>query len=344
MLTPRHGVAEQMSVETIPTQLRRVRLMQRHTDVTVTTGDGVRLAVRDHGPRSADHTVVFLHGFCLTWASWSRQIDYLLRRYGKRIRVISYDHRGHGKSDSAPMGTYRIDQLAADLADVLAALEVTGPVTLVGHSMGAMTALTYLGRPAADRPVDPHGVVLAAAAAGKLAERGLGRLLATPATAALFGLINLTPDQALKALAGPVCAAVSRWCGCGHAQRATLAAVAAAALASTPLSTAVGFLPALRSYDQYRNLDSIRARTVVVSGGADLLTPPAHSADLAAGIAGAAHVHLPDAGHMLPQEASHVLNDAIRRAMSFPHATERFAAAPRHGGSRGHSTATVSSA
>ncbi|MDT5049741.1 MAG: hypothetical protein QOG75_5639, partial [Mycobacterium sp.] len=31
----------------------------------VRTSDGVRLAVCDTGPRTAEHTVVFLHGLCL---------------------------------------------------------------------------------------------------------------------------------------------------------------------------------------------------------------------------------------------------------------------------------------
>ena len=48
--------------------------------------------------------------------------------------------------------------------------------------MGGMTALAYLGRPAEDRPVEPDGLVLVATAAGRLSERGLGRLLATRAT------------------------------------------------------------------------------------------------------------------------------------------------------------------
>lgn len=72
--------------------------------------------------------------------------------------------------------------------------------------------------------------------------------------------------------------------------------VEAAALASTPVPTAVGFLPSLRSYDQYHTLGSIRANTIVVSGGADPLTPPSHHRDMAAGIPGAAHVHLPTLG------------------------------------------------
>src|ERR1700682_4797605 len=149
-------------------------------DRTVTVRDGVRLAVRDQGPIHAEATVVLLHGLCLEQGSWAGQIRDLTRRWGDRIRIISYDHRGHGRSDAAPTSTYVVEKLAADLADVLAALDVTGPLTLVGHSMGGMVALAYLGRPPADRPVQPHGVVLVATAAGRLAAAGLGRPLATP--------------------------------------------------------------------------------------------------------------------------------------------------------------------
>ena len=196
------------------------------------------------------------------------QIDYLLRRYGESVRIIAYDHRGHGDSSAAPMGTYRIDRLAADLDEVLTALDVTAPLTLVGHSMGAMVALAYLSRPACKRAIDPDGLVLVATAARKLGQRGLGRLLGTPATPLLFKVIGYIPDLALKMLAGPVCAALSRWCSCGPAQRAALAATAAEALATTPVSTAVGFLPTLNDYDVYGTLGSVRAQTVVVSGGA----------------------------------------------------------------------------
>jgi pimeloyl-ACP methyl ester carboxylesterase len=291
------------------------RAEARSGDLRVKTDDGAVLAVHDSGPQTAQHTVVFLHGLCLTRESWAGQIAYLSRRYGSTVRVISYDHRGHGRSGSAPMGTYRIDRLAEDLAQVLAAAQVSGQVTLVGHSMGGMTALAYLGR--RHRPVEAHGLVLVATAAGKIAERGLGRLLATPATAALFGLVEHTPDHVVRAMVGPVCTTLGRWRRGVHS--ATLAATAVAALTSTPVPTAVGFLPSFRAYDQYAALAGIRARTVVVSGGMDPLIPPAHARDLAAGIAGAQHVHLPAAGHMLPQEAPHVLDDAIGRAISIEH-------------------------
>jgi pimeloyl-ACP methyl ester carboxylesterase len=297
-----------------PARLNRVEGPSRVDNVYVTTRDGVQLAVRDGGSRNARHTVVFLHGLCLSQATWVPEFDHLLRRYRGAVRVISYDHRGHGASGEAPMSSYRIEQLADDLAQVLIARRVRGPLTLVGHSMGGMAALCYLARPAADRPVEPDGLVLAATAAGKLSEHGLGRLLATPATGALFGLIDHTPKRALGALTRPLRATLGR-CAGGTLERETLPAVVAAALASTPLQTAVGFLPSLRSYDQYRTLGAIRAKTIVVGGDLDPWTPPAHSRDLAAGIPGAALVHLSTAGHLLPQHSPDVIDAAIRRVM-----------------------------
>lgn len=298
------------------------RVTARSGDVSVMTDDGVWLAVHDCGPQTAPRAVVFLHGFCLNDACWAGHIAYLSRRYGASVRVISYDHRGHGRSGSAPMSTYRIERLAEDLAQVLVTAQVRGQVTLVGHSMGGMAALAYLGR--RDRPVEPRGLVLVATAAGKLTERGLGRLLATPVTAALPRLVEHTPDRVVGAMKGRVCATVGRWRY--GARSATLAALAVTALTTTPVPTAVGFLPSLRAFDQYAALAGIRARTVVVSGGMDPLIPPVHARDLAAGIQGAKHVHLPQAGHMLPQQAPHVVNAAIARAMAIEHCQDDSAA------------------
>ena len=153
-------------------QLRQSRLSgDVCIEHTVNTSDGVCLAVRDYQPPTdVQHTVVLLHGLCLTYASWHNQIRRLHRQRG--VRIIAYDHRGHGRSTTAPLRTYTIEQLAGDLADVLTDLAVTGPVTLAGHSMGGMCALAYLAR--ANQPVAPTGLVLVATAAGGLSDHGLG--------------------------------------------------------------------------------------------------------------------------------------------------------------------------
>ncbi|MGV0039491.1 alpha/beta fold hydrolase [Mycobacterium colombiense] len=288
-----------------------------YVERTVTTSDGVRLAVRDYGSAVArEHTIVLLHGLCLTQSSWALQVRHLRRRWGSSARIITYDHRGHGESTGADMRTYRIDRLADDLAEVLSALRVTGPLTLAGHSMGGMTALAYLGRPAADRPVDPQGLVLVATAAGRLAERGLGRLLNTRATEMLFELVHHIPrramDRAVSGLVRPLCGGLIKFSG---PDWRGAAALTVSAIRTTPLTTAAGFLPSLKRYDEYHALATIAANTVVVSGGADRTTPTAHARDMAAAIPGATHLHQPDAGHMLLEERPRCVSDAIDRVV-----------------------------
>src|SRR6266481_3947806 len=73
--------------------------------------------------------------------------------------AILYDQRGHGLSERPPSG-YRIEDSVADLGTLLDALEVSGPVHLVGHSYGASVALrAALAEPARFASVvliEPH--------------------------------------------------------------------------------------------------------------------------------------------------------------------------------------------
>ncbi|MEZ0366600.1 alpha/beta fold hydrolase [Mycobacterium sp. pUA109] len=288
---------------------------RRGSDRVVVTSDGVRLSVRDYGPQGAAHTVVLLHGLCLDQESWAIQVAELTDRGGEAVRVITYDHRGHGNSAGAPMRTYRIARLAEDLAEVLAALRVTGHVTLAGHSMGGMAALAYLGQPGHRRPVDPDHLVLVGTAAGKVAERGIGRLLATRAIDVAYGLVQHGPraatDAAVRAVVQPLCGALTRYGGYGATARDALVAVSAGSINATPLPTKVGFLRGLKEHDQYRVLGTITAHTTVISGGADKLIPPAHARELVAAIPGAQHLHHPTAGHMLLHEVPGVVCDAL---------------------------------
>lgn len=281
---------------------------------TILLRDGVRIAVSDTAPAAPRATVVFLHGFCLDRRTWQDQRARLHRRYGDDVRVIAPDHRGHGQSAEAPMSTYTIDQCAHDLAEVLQALHVTGPVVLVGHSMGAMVALSYLGLDDAERPVDPSGLILVATAAGNLAHRGIGCLLNSPLTTGLFEAVAHTPQRALRMLAAPLGAALAHLHPHGT-QRQALARVTASALANTTICTAVGFLPSLRSFNAYPVLRTVTAHTTVISGGLDVLTPPEHSRELAAAIPNCQHIALPGLGHMLPLEAPQVLGEAIVRTI-----------------------------
>lgn len=71
--------------------------------------------------------------------------------------VVSYDARGHGESDPAPPGqSYGYPELVDDLELVVAATVGDGSFVLVGHSMGAHTAVAYALR----RPERLDGLVV----------------------------------------------------------------------------------------------------------------------------------------------------------------------------------------
>jgi non-heme chloroperoxidase len=90
--------------------------------------------------------VVFVHAWALNGDMWSYQLTDLM---AAGFRCVTYDRRGHGRSDRPPTG-YDIDTLADDLAAVIERLDLSD-ITLIGHSMGAAEAVRYLTRHEAGR-------------------------------------------------------------------------------------------------------------------------------------------------------------------------------------------------
>ena len=82
--------------------------------------------------------VVMVHGITGNLAVWHLHIVPAL---ADRFRLLTYDLRGHGLSDTPPSG-YSPDDMAADLLELLDALEIDRPV-VVGHSYGADIALYH---------------------------------------------------------------------------------------------------------------------------------------------------------------------------------------------------------
>ncbi len=103
---------------------------------TVTVKDGTPLHVQVGGRADADVTLVLVHGFLAR----SAEFDFQWVALGEQARLVRYDHRGHGRSGPTKAAG-DVDLLASDLADVLDAVAPTGPVVLLGHSMGGFTVL-----------------------------------------------------------------------------------------------------------------------------------------------------------------------------------------------------------
>lgn len=118
---------------------------------------GVEVHVDDHG--GTGRPVVLIHGWPLSGASWSEQIEALT---DAGFRVVTYDRRGFGRSDKPKTGydyDYDYDTLADDLAGLITQLDLHD-VTLVGFSMGGGEVARYLAKHGEDRL---HSVVFAAA-------------------------------------------------------------------------------------------------------------------------------------------------------------------------------------
>lgn len=101
--------------------------------------DGIRIVADRRGPLDAP-AVVFLHGGGQTRHSWARAATAVAARGWQAITI---DLRGHGESDWAPDGDYRVVRLAADVLEVVRALPPK-PV-LVGASLGGFTSMLLEG-------------------------------------------------------------------------------------------------------------------------------------------------------------------------------------------------------
>ncbi|MGJ0119248.1 alpha/beta fold hydrolase [Williamsia sp. MIQD14] len=283
----------------------------------VTADDGVPLAVREVGPPDAPLTVVFSHGFTMRLTSWHFQRRRLEEVWGDRVRLVFFDHRGHGKSGAAPAHTATITQLGADIATVIRAVVPDGPVVLVGHSMGAMAIMGLATRRPELFSDKIIGVGLIATAAKGITEAGLGQGLQNPLVDAFRYSVRTAPRAVqagrgvTRVIMSPMFTAAAF--GSTFHSPATSAFVSSM-IQSTPIDTVVNFLRSLESHDETDALRVLgRVPTLVACGYEDKLTPLPNSVDLHASLPGSELVGVPDCGHLVLLEQPAVITDAIER-------------------------------
>lgn len=79
-------------------------------------------------------SLLLIHGLGSSSRDWEKQVPVFETSY----RVITFDLRGHGRTDKPP-GPYSIGMFAGDTAALIRELEVA-PVHIIGISMGGMVA------------------------------------------------------------------------------------------------------------------------------------------------------------------------------------------------------------
>ncbi len=280
----------------------------REVPLVLTADDGTQLHVEVDEPQEPDPddlTVVFSHGYALNLDSWHYQ---RLALQG-RIRTVWWDQRGHGRSQRGPVGSATIDQVGADLAAVIEATAPTGPLVLVGHSMGGMTVLSLAARQPelfVDRVL---GVALISTSSGGMQDLDLGldrlgTLLHRAAPAALSllarrpGLVERTRriGSDLEEVI------VKRWSYASEVS-SELVDFTARMIASTRIEVVSDFLPAFSRHDKKEALESLKtAQTLVLVGDKDLMISPEHSEAIAAALPDAEYALVRDAGHLVMLE------------------------------------------
>jgi pimeloyl-ACP methyl ester carboxylesterase len=274
------------------------------TSRTVPAADGAPLHVDLDGPGDAPVTVVLLHGWTLDRRVWG-PVARALADGPDPVRVARPDHRGHGRSAAVPPATMTIDQLADDLAEVVAATAPAGPLVLVGHSMGGMTLMSLAER----HPgvlARAGGIALVATASGGLAERPFGM---HPRVAALYRRaerrVSATGSWSRREhFCDPrLIAPAMRWLLLGDRPSAQARRITCETVGGCRPLTVSGFQATLQAHERDAALAAFAdIPTVVLVGSRDRLTPVRAARRIADALPSAGLTIFPGAGHMLPLE------------------------------------------
>ena len=84
-------------------------------------------------------TVLLLHGYMSNNHYW----DLVKTELAKHHRVVAFDLLGFGKSPKPGCSRYDLESQRQSIDVTLKKLNITGSITLVGHSMGSLIALSY---------------------------------------------------------------------------------------------------------------------------------------------------------------------------------------------------------
>ena len=293
---------------------------------TVLTDDGVPLHVEEVGPTDAELTLVFVHGYLQEMAVWHYQRKALTE--DNPGRVVFYDHRSHGRSGRGPRERSTIDQLGRDLRTVLDAVAPTGPVALVGHSMGGMTIMAL-----ADAHPDLFGprvvaVALLGTSTGKLADLTFGLPSAVlPLSRRVLPLLTRgmqrrpQPFERGRRVGTDLAFLLARHGGFGSRDVSpSVVEVVERMAAAMPVDVIADFYDTFTSHDKLRAIQVLRdVETLVLVGSKDLVTPVEHSREMAAALPDAHLVVVEGAGHMVAMERAPLvtlhLRALVRRAM-----------------------------
>lgn len=290
---------------------------------TITTADGVDLYVEivdtRHSGGEPQATVVMVHGYCLDMGTFHFQRR-ALAASELPVRAVYYDQPGHGRSGQLPIAEYDTDALAEALYAVLAKAVPTGPVLLVGHSMGGMTIMAFARRYPELFASRVASVALLSTTGGGLGKVDFGAPRALSRARKLFlpmltRAVAMTPRaiDTTRKIASDLAWMLTRRYGFATARPSpSLVSYVEKMNTATPIKTVIGFSKTLLEHDEHAMLNQLSRVPVFIScGDSDQFTPPEHTTLLAEALPDAVLQIVPETGHVALMEKPETVSTAL---------------------------------
>lgn len=247
--------------------------------------NGATLYYEIHG---TGQPLLLIHGLGSSTRDWEYQVP----EFSKSYQVITFDLRGHGRSDKPP-GPYGIPMFAADAAGLLEALKI-GPAHVIGLSLGGAVAFQMA--------------------------------IDTPHRVRTLTVANSTPEYVVRSLKDRIMLwqrlLISRWLGMRilgevltrrlfvKPEHAQLRRKFVARWVQNDKRAYLDTLRAMIGWSVVPKLDSIKAPTLIVASEHDYSTVSQQEIHVAR-IPGAQLVVIPDSRHALPAEKPDEFNRVV---------------------------------
>lgn len=261
--------------------------------VAVSRGD-VTLSAHESG-RKDGPAILLSNSLGAGLGMWGLQRAFL----GQHYRVIGYDTRGHGQSNT-PTGDYDFGDLTVDAVAVLDHFGIE-TADFVGLSLGGMTglglALDYTGR---------FGKVVCACARADAPTPFANSWDDRIAAISEGGMSAIWPDT------------LERWLTEGFIANnsATIDALANDFMQTT-VAGYTGCARALQTLNYAKRLGDVTLPVLFISGADDLGAAPVVMQDMASATPGSDYVNIPDCAHFANINQPDAFNSALKTFLEF---------------------------
>ncbi|KAH7131226.1 hypothetical protein EDB81DRAFT_136628 [Dactylonectria macrodidyma] len=245
-----------------------------------------------------DH-LIFVHGLGGTQEYWTPLVSTLSLSDSDAHSLHFFDLEGHGLSPTHPLNELSVESFASDIKSVFGAAQISpsNPGTLIAHSLGCLAAFKFT----LDNPTLVKKLILLGPPPSPLPEAAVRDAYSQSA---------LVRSKGMKAIVDAVAEAGTSLRS-KNSNPVAVAAVRLSLLGQDPESYAKASW-ALARATQELDIQSINAKTLIITGDEDKVSPPELCEKYSQEIKDSQHVVLNECGHWHVFEDLQGVSKALR--------------------------------